>query len=333
MSNAKSLSPLADRSELATLLLQLFKGRSDRVGVGTTSTMSSAKIDSALTVEEIEDYHLAQEGCLAIYPLLDDGSVWFTCLDLDDKDHNPDAAIERKVRRVVDCLSKLGLEPLVERSPSGRGFHIWIFFSEPVAATTARVFWQHVCRSAGVRNAEIFPKQATLKSGQVGNCIRVPLFNKSEFLEVRPADFSTADPLKALQEVRRLTAVELVEIADRNGWSLVTETSSQRNVTDNMTGISPRVSALLAEESGRLRRRWDGDTSRMNDTSRSAVLCALAAELIRQFIPTTEIRQALEVWCKDQNYEKGLREGYLDRMINNTYVFVAENFKTVSTRR
>lgn len=330
MSNEKSLSPLPDSSELAKRLLQLIKGRSDRVGVGTSTTMSSVEIDSELTVEEIEDYHLAQEGCLAIYPLLDDGTVWFTCLDFDNKDHNPDQSIEQKVRRVVAFIAELGLAPLVERSQSGNGFHVWLFFSEPVSAATVRAFWQNVCRNVGMRVPEIFPKQATLKPGQVGNCIRLPLFNKSEFLGIGPAGFSTADPLKALRGARRLAAAELAEIADRQGWSLATESGNQLNATNaGFGGVSPRVAALLARDSGRLRRRWDGDTTGMSDTSRSSIVTSLAGELIRNFVPTAEIKTALEIWCREHNYDKGLREGWLDRVIEGSYSWVSEKFRTI----
>lgn len=39
-----------------------------------------------------------------------------------------------------DICSLNGIEPLIERSRSGKGAHIWIFFDKPISAAVVRKF-------------------------------------------------------------------------------------------------------------------------------------------------------------------------------------------------
>jgi len=85
---------------------------------------------------------------IGIYPLLSDGTCRFIVFDFDNHEKGADAEDfankDNEWHEEVDALRKMceqnGIKPLVERSRSGRGAHVWIFFKHPVAASVARNF-------------------------------------------------------------------------------------------------------------------------------------------------------------------------------------------------
>lgn len=80
-----------------------------------------------------------------------------------------------------------GIDPLVERSRSGRGAHIWIFFDGPVPASLARRFGAALlAKGAEQVNLKSFqyydrmlPAQDSLPEGGIGNLIALPLQGKA----------------------------------------------------------------------------------------------------------------------------------------------------------
>jgi len=73
-----------------------------------------------------------QPFVMGVYPLLPDESCWFLALDLDKKDWRED------VRALAQSCQRLQIPALPERSRSGNGAHLWIFFEETVPARLAR---------------------------------------------------------------------------------------------------------------------------------------------------------------------------------------------------
>jgi hypothetical protein len=77
----------------------------------------------------------------------------------------------------------LGIPAILERSRSGNGAHVWIFFSEPVKAKSARKLGFHILTKTKERNQEtsmasydrFFPSQDVMPSGGFGNLIALPL--------------------------------------------------------------------------------------------------------------------------------------------------------------
>src|SRR3954452_21987671 len=76
--------------------------------------------------------HLSGEVHLGLYPLLDGDRSWWLAADFDGQAAMLDALAYLKAARAV------GVPEALEISRSGVGAHIWIFFTEPVAATVAR---------------------------------------------------------------------------------------------------------------------------------------------------------------------------------------------------
>jgi hypothetical protein len=83
----------------------------------------------------------------------------------------------------VKTARRFELAPLVERSRSGNGAHVWFFFSEPVAAAAARKMGCHLITETMAERHELgmdsydrlFPSQDTMPRGGFGNLIALPL--------------------------------------------------------------------------------------------------------------------------------------------------------------
>ena len=80
-----------------------------------------------------------------------------------------------------------GIPAALERSRSGNGGHVWIFFSEPVPAETARQLGAALITETMENRPEIgftsydrfFPNQDTMPIGGFGNLIALPLQRKA----------------------------------------------------------------------------------------------------------------------------------------------------------
>ncbi|MGO5306714.1 TOTE conflict system archaeo-eukaryotic primase domain-containing protein [Agathobacter sp. LCP21S3_B2] len=85
---------------------------------------------------------------IGVYPLLNNGTCRFMVFDFDNHDkgaeekdfaNDDDTWIEEVEAMRKICVMN-GIDPLVERSRSGRGAHVWIFFDKPIAASLVRKF-------------------------------------------------------------------------------------------------------------------------------------------------------------------------------------------------
>lgn len=118
----------------------------------------------------------------AIYPMREDNTTWLLAADFDDEDWQADVAAFRK------CCTVLGFTPAVERSRSGNGAHVWLFFSEPVSAADARRLGSGLLtRTMACRHElsfasydRLFPTQDTVPKGGFGNLIALPFQGQAQ---------------------------------------------------------------------------------------------------------------------------------------------------------
>lgn len=126
---------------------------------------------------------------IGVYPLFPDGTCRFLVFDFDN--HAKGAALNDysndndEWRDEVDALRSIcaqnGITPLVERSRSGRGAHVWIFFRKPIPAALARNFgFMLLDKGSASVNLKSFhyydrmyPSQDNASS--LGNLIALPL--------------------------------------------------------------------------------------------------------------------------------------------------------------
>jgi len=121
--------------------------------------------------------HLTGRHVMGIYPLLTDESCRFLAADFDKAGWRDDVAA------VLDVCEQLSIPAALERSRSGRGGHIWIFFEEPVPATQARKLGCALITQAMEQRHQLgldsydrlFPNQDTMPRGGFGNLIALPL--------------------------------------------------------------------------------------------------------------------------------------------------------------
>lgn len=114
---------------------------------------------------------------IGIYPLLPDETCWFLAVDFDKSLWKEDAGAFR-----YTCSSH-GVPASLERSRSGNGAHVWIFFSEQVPSRLAQSLGSLLLTEATERRSEIglksydrfFPNQDTLPENGFGNLIALPL--------------------------------------------------------------------------------------------------------------------------------------------------------------
>ena len=130
-----------------------------------------------------------KEDCsdvIGLYPLFPDGTCWFLVFDFDnhgDEEIEPSKDWMQEVDAMRDICKQNGIDALVERSRSGRGAHVWIFFSEAIQAGKARRFGEALivkgAESVSMKDFSFFdrmlPMQDFLPEGKIGNMVALPL--------------------------------------------------------------------------------------------------------------------------------------------------------------
>lgn len=114
---------------------------------------------------------------MGVYPLLLNESCFFLAVDFDKHSWQEDAPA------VLATCERLGVPAALERSRSGRGGHVWVFFDGPVPASLARRLGTYVLTETMEHRPEIglesydrlFPNQDTMPQGGFGNLIALPL--------------------------------------------------------------------------------------------------------------------------------------------------------------
>ena len=114
---------------------------------------------------------------MGIYPMLPDETCWFLAVDFDGKNWQEDT------RAFLDSCRQFDVPACLERSRSGNGGHVWIFFDQPVSAALTRRMGSFLLTVAMDSRPELgfasydrlFPNQDTLPKGGFGNLIALPL--------------------------------------------------------------------------------------------------------------------------------------------------------------
>ena len=128
---------------------------------------------------------------IGVFPLLPDDTCRFIVFDFDNHDKDAEkkdfANTDNLWRDEVDSLRRIcdinGIDALVERSRSGRGAHLWIFFQKPIEAELARKFGNALlnkgAESVNLKSFRFYdrmlPMQNHLPAGGFGNLIALPL--------------------------------------------------------------------------------------------------------------------------------------------------------------
>ncbi|WP_404997067.1 TOTE conflict system archaeo-eukaryotic primase domain-containing protein [Caldifermentibacillus hisashii] len=124
--------------------------------------------------------HLTGKKTIGLYPLLHDETCWFLAVDFDKKSWQQD------VQAFMTTCREQNVPAHVERSRSGNGAHVWIFFNQAIQASLARRLGNVLLAKTLEKRHEIgmdsfdrlLPSQNTMPKGGFGNLIALPLQNE-----------------------------------------------------------------------------------------------------------------------------------------------------------
>lgn len=166
---------------------------------------------------------------IGIYPLFPDGTCRLLVFDFDNHEkgaealdfENPDARWMEEVDALRQVCAENEVPCLVERSRSGRGGHLWIFFESAVEAVLARRFGMALLqKGAETVNLKSFrfydrmlPAQDSVGDGELGYLIALPLqgqaLKKDNSAFVDKNWKAYPDQWEALFETKKLSAQTL----------------------------------------------------------------------------------------------------------------------------
>ncbi|MBE6416903.1 MAG: DEAD/DEAH box helicase [Akkermansiaceae bacterium] len=160
---------------------------------------------------------------IGIYPLLEDETCHFLVFDFDCHDDEAPIDWKSEVAALAEICKQLNIDALVERSRSGSGAHVWLFFEENIPAKDARKFGAALLtKGAEFVNQKTFlsydrmlPAQDHMPEGGLGNLIALPLQGRallkgnSAFVDVCWQPYP--DQWAHLQQVRKLPAAFVLE--------------------------------------------------------------------------------------------------------------------------
>jgi superfamily II DNA or RNA helicase len=125
--------------------------------------------------------HFSGKATIGIYPLLSDNSSFFIAADFDE-----DNWME-SILKLYKVCQEVELPAVIERSRSGNGGHLWLFFEENIPAFQSRKMMFELLLQAGIISKfekepsfdRLFPNQDTHSGKGIGNLIALPLQGNS----------------------------------------------------------------------------------------------------------------------------------------------------------
>ena len=168
--------------------------------------------------------HLAGKDTLGrdvigLYPIRKDNTCCFLCTDFDDK--SCEHGYKNDVLAFVNVCKTWNVPCYIERSRSGNGAHVWIFFEMPITAFKARKLGNAILTEAMNSDAHLsfksydrfFPNQDTLPEGGLGNLVALPLQGmarrKGNSVFVDENFNAYADQWKMLSQINKLSELKL----------------------------------------------------------------------------------------------------------------------------
>lgn len=192
--------------------------------------------------QEVIKKHLFGGIRIGVYPLLEDNTSYFIAADFDKENW------KEECRAFLSVCEQFDMSAYLERSGSGNGGHVWMFFEEAYPAVKSRkiVFEMlRISQQVSIFEKEVsfdrlFPNQDYHSHQGIGNLIALPLQGRllkdgnTAFLD--PETFKVIpDQWKFLKQMKKLSTVKLntlhAELSgnkDTQEQSLLSKNESQK---------------------------------------------------------------------------------------------------------
>jgi hypothetical protein len=282
--------------------IDLFSGRDDAYGSWEGGCIKQP------VRQDLFMSHLLGDIGIGIYPVTPDNHTRWGCSDIDVPDLDA-------VRNLQTALAIKQVRTWVERSR--RGYHLWLFATEPVPAATMRRCLLSAHQVCEYPAKEVNPKQESVTSGY-GNYVRLPYFggwDKQPTERIVLADDET--PLSLAEFVtqahgQRVTPDRIQAVAQL--WKppvsapTVTRTGKPMSLGELKYMMSPYTYTILN----------DGP---LEGSDRSSTLVRLAARLRSDGLMAAEtltvLLEADKKWGKYHLRENG--DAYLEQIVMKVY--------------
>lgn len=188
---------------------------------------------ASLTDRDISNHLIGNDpngrDVIGLFPVLADNTCYLLCADFDDK--NSEHGYQEDILTYKNICNDWHIPAYIERSRSGNGAHVWIFFSQPIPATVARRLGYAVLTEAMNHNGRMslksydrfFPNQDSLPEGGFGNLVALPLQGlarkkgNSSFVD---EEFNAyPDQWQVLQNIERLSSNDITTILAEHNTS------------------------------------------------------------------------------------------------------------------
>ncbi len=131
--------------------------------------------------EDVIKTHILGKETYGIYPLLEDNTSFFIAVDFDKQNW------EKTILNLYKTCLEFEIPSYIERSRSGNGGHLWIFFEQAFPARQSRKIMFELLRHSNIISQfekepsfdRLFPNQDYHSGKGMGNLIALPLQGKS----------------------------------------------------------------------------------------------------------------------------------------------------------
>ena len=165
-----------------------------------------------------------REFVIGVYPMLLDETCRLIAVDFDKEEWKENS------KAYLETCETFNVPAVLERSRSGNGGHIWIFFSEPIPAKLARQLGAFMLTITMETRPEMgfnsydrfFPSQDTLPRGGFGSLIALPLQakprEKGNSLFVDENFNAYPDQWRFLSTARHMSLTEVQSVVDKAAY-------------------------------------------------------------------------------------------------------------------
>ncbi|MEO8854894.1 MAG: DEAD/DEAH box helicase family protein [Ginsengibacter sp.] len=222
---------------------------------------------SRLTKKRIIN-HLTGKEVIGLYPLLTDNSSWFIVADFDE-------SLSSKMNWMKECLlfmeacNRYQIPSYLERSRSGKGGHVWIFFDTNYPAIKSRKIMLYILEMSGIispfdKNSNydrLFPNQDYHSGKGLGNLIALPFQKKA--LENNNSCFINPetqlpfeDQLSLLQSIKKVSTEHLDGIFQ----TITATTQESKIISENILPGKNEIHVTLNNQVSIPRKQLTPDT-------------------------------------------------------------------------